>query len=252
MVVSSPTSTGRIREVEVVQRDDIAVRFCGDSGDGMQLAGTQMTSTSAIFGNDVSTLPDFPAEIRAPAGSLAGVSGFQLNFGSYDLRTPGDKVSALVAMNPAGLKTNINDLEPGGMLIVNEDAFNEGNLIKAGYKENPLNDASLKQFQLFRVPMDKLTEEACAPTGLTGRSAGRCRNFTALGLVYWLFGRPMEPTLRWIEEKFGKKRNVADANIYALKAGYFFGETAEMFPAKFIVAPAKIARGKYRRISGNE
>ncbi len=252
MVVSSPPAERRKKPVEVVQRDDVTVRFCGDSGDGMQLAGTQMTSTSAIFGNDVSTLPDFPAEIRAPAGSLAGVSGFQLNFGSYDLRTPGDQVDALVAMNPAALKTNLADLDPGGILIVNEDAFNDGNLAKAGYKENPLTDGSIRGYQFFSVPMDRLTEEACAATGLTGRAAARCRNFTALGLVYWLFGRPMEPTLKWIEDKFGKKRDVADANTNALKAGYFFGETAEMFPARFVVAPAKIAPGKYRRISGNE
>lgn len=252
MVVMNPSIKQRSRPAEVVQREDVTVRFCGDSGDGMQLAGTQMTSTSAIFGNDVSTLPDFPAEIRAPAGSLAGVSGFQLSFGSHDLRTPGDQVHALVAMNPAALKTNLADLEMGGILIVNEDAFNVGNLTKAGYEVNPLTDGSLHDYQLFSVPMDKLTEEACKPTGLSGRAAGRCRNFTALGLVYWLFGRPMEPTLNWIEDKFGKKREVADANIFSLKAGYFFGETAELFPARFVVEPAKIAPGRYRRISGNE
>jgi len=252
MVVSTPTKESGHRPVKVHHRDDVTVRFCGDSGDGMQLAGTQMTSTSALFGNDISTLPDFPAEIRAPAGSLAGVSGFQLNFGSHELRTPGDRVNALVAMNPAALRSNLIDLEPGGILIVNEDAFNIGNLTKAGYEANPLADGSLKDYQLFSVPMDKLTTQACASTGLSGRMASRCRNFTALGLTYWLFGRSMEPTVRWIEQKFGTKRDVADSNINALKAGYYFGETAEMFPARFEVAPAKISPGKYRRISGNE
>lgn len=251
MIASTQTPT-QTKSVEIRQREDVTVRFCGDSGDGMQLAGTQMTATSAIFGNDISTLPDFPAEIRAPAGSLAGVSGYQLNFGSHDLRTPGDSVNALVAMNPAALRTNLSDLEPSGILIVNEDAFNENNLIKAGYTSNPLTDGTVKGYQFFSVPMDKLTLDACKPLGLTGRDAHRCKNFTALGLAYWLFGRPMEPTLKWIEEKFGKKRAVADANIACLKAGYFFGETAEMFTARYTIAPAKIAPGKYRRISGNE
>ncbi len=252
MIASREPMLKRARPAEVQHREDVTVRFCGDSGDGMQLAGTQMTATSAVFGNDISTLPDFPAEIRAPAGSLAGVSGFQLNFGSHDLLTPGDRVNALVAMNPAALKTNLVDLEPGGILIVNEDAFNENNLIKAGYKENPLHGPDVKNYQLFCVPMDKLTLDACKPSGLTGRDASRCRNFTALGLVYWLFGRPMDATLKWIEDKFGKKRSVADANIACLKAGYFFGETAEMFPVRYVIPAAKIAAGKYRRISGNE
>lgn len=252
MVVSSPSAKQPRPNVDVIHCEEIAVRFCGDSGDGMQLAGMQMTNTTAVFGNDVSTLPDFPAEIRAPAGTLAGVSGYQLNFGSHKLRTPGDRLNALVAMNPAGLKTNLADLEPGGILIVNEDAFNEGNLQKAGYSANPLDDGSLSRYQLFRVPMDRLCNEACADTGLTGRAIGRCRNFFALGVVYWLYNRSIEQTARWIEEKFGSKPAVADANMKALKAGYYFGETAELFPARFIVAPAKIPPGRYRRISGNE
>jgi 2-oxoglutarate ferredoxin oxidoreductase subunit alpha len=237
---------------KVVELEDITVRFCGDSGDGMQLAGTQMTTTCAVFGNDVSTLPDFPAEIRAPAGSLAGVSGFQLHFGARKLRTPGDRLNALIAMNPAALKTNLSDLEPGGVLIINTDAFNKVNLSKAGYESSPLEDGSLNHYQVFRVPIDKQNAEACKDAGLTGRAAARTKNFYALGLVYWLYGRSMDPTLRWINEKFGSKPEVADANTRALKAGYYFGETAEIFPVRYIVAPAKISPGRYRRISGNE
>ncbi len=236
----------------VVELDEITVRFCGDSGDGMQLAGTQMTNSSAIFGNDVSTLPDYPAEIRAPAGTLAGVSGFQLRFSSHKLRTPGDRINALIAMNPAALKANIGDLEPGGVLVVNEDAFTKGNLAKAGYAESPLEDGSLSLYQLSRVPIDKLNAEACADTGLSGRVGSRCKNFYTLGLVYWLYGRSMDPTLRWIEQRFSSKPAVAEANARALKAGYYFGETTEMFPVRYEVAPAKIASGRYRRVSGNE
>ncbi len=237
---------------KVVELDDITVRFCGDSGDGMQLAGTQMTTTCAVFGNDVSTLPDFPAEIRAPAGSLAGVSGFQLHFGSRKLRTPGDRLNALIAMNPAALKTNVADLDAGGVLIVNSDAFNKVNLAKAGCESNPLEDGSLSGYQVYRIPIDKLNAEACKAAGLTGRAAARTKNFYALGLVYWLYGRSLEPTLRWINEKFGGKPEVCDANTRALKAGFYFGETAEIFPVRYIVAPAKISPGRYRRISGNE
>lgn len=252
MAVATKKADANMEAKRVIELDEITVRFCGDSGDGMQLAGTQMTNTSAIFGNDISTLPDFPAEIRAPAGSLAGVSGFQLHFGSHKLLTPGDEVNVLIAMNPAGLKTNIADLESGGILVVNEGAFSKSNLAKAGYEENPLDDGSLKNYQLFRIPIDKLNAEACKDTGLTGRAIGRCKNFYALGLIYWLYGRPMEPTLKWVKQKFAGIPAVADANGKALKAGYYFGETTEMFPAHYKVAPAKIAAGKYRRVSGNE
>ncbi len=253
MVVATETKDANMGSSKrVIEIEEITVRFCGDSGDGMQLAGTQMTNTSAIFGNDVSTLPDFPAEIRAPAGSLAGVSGFQLHFGSRTLRTPGDALNTLVAMNPAGLMANIADLEPGGILLVNEDAFSAGNLTKAGCTDNPLDNGSLKDFQVFRIPIDKLNAEACKGTGLTTRAASRCKNFFALGLVYWLYGRPLEPTLRWIQTKFGSKPAVADANTKALKSGYFYGETAEMFSARYVVPPAKIAPGRYRRLTGNE
>ncbi|MCO6436122.1 MAG: 2-oxoacid:acceptor oxidoreductase subunit alpha [Phycisphaerae bacterium] len=252
MVVSTQPQEKAPRPVKEVQIEEITVRFCGDSGDGMQLAGTQMTNTSAIFGNDICTFPDFPAEIRAPAGTLAGVSGFQLAFGSHKLHTPGDRVNALIAMNPAALKANVKDLEPGGVLVVNEDSFTKANLSKAGYAANPLEGDDLKSYRLFKVPVDKLTTEACKDTGLTGRAISRCRNFFALGMTYWLYGRPLDPTLRWIEEKFGTKPAVADANTRALKAGYNFGETTDMFSVRYVVAPAKLDSGRYRKVSGNE
>ncbi len=253
MVVATETkNTDNKQPKKVIEVEEITVRFAGDSGDGMQLAGTQMTNTSAIFGNDISTLPDFPAEIRAPAGTLAGVSGFQLRFGSHQVLTPGDQVNTLIAMNPAGLKANLADLQPGGILVVNKDAFTKGNLAKAGYDTNPLEDDSLKGYQLFSVPIDTLNKEACKDTDLTGRAVGRCKNFFALGLVYWMYGRSMDPSLSWIESKFGSKPSVADANAKALRSGYYFGETAEMFPVHYLVAPAKITPGHYRRVSGNE
>lgn len=252
MVVSTQPATSPKKPPQVVEREELTVRFVGDSGDGMQLAGTQMTNTSAIFGNDVSTFPDFPAEIRAPAGTIAGVSGYQLNFGAHKLRTAGDRVNALIAMNPAALKANVEDLEQGGILVVNEDAFSKMNLTKAHYDHSPLDDDSLNRYQLFRVPIDRLTAEACADTGLTGRAVGRCKNFFALGLTYWLFGRSMDPTLRWIQDKFGSKPEVADANAKALRAGFYFGETAEMFPVRYLIPPAKLASGRYRKVTGNE
>lgn len=252
MVVSTQPATSPKKPPQVVEREELTVRFVGDSGDGMQLAGTQMTNTSAIFGNDVSTFPDFPAEIRAPAGTIAGVSGYQLNFGAHKLRTAGDRVNALIAMNPAALKANVEDLEQGGILVVNQDAFNKMNLTKAHYDQSPLDDDSLNRYQLFRVPIDRLTAEACADTGLTGRAVGRCKNFFALGLTYWLFGRSMDPTLRWIQDKFGAKPAVADANAKALRAGFYFGETAEMFPVRYLIPPAKLASGRYRKVTGNE
>src|SRR6201982_473508 len=191
---------------------NVTVRFCGDSGDGMQLAGTQFTNTSAILGNDISTLPDFPAEIRAPAGTLAGVSGFPIHFSSRDIHTPGDTVNTLVAMNPAALKTNLKDLESGGILIVNSDAFTTSDLHKAGYKVSPLEDSSLKDSRGYRTPINKLNREAVAEAKLSPREADRCKNFFALGLVYWLYERSLEPTLRWIREKFAKNPAVLEAN----------------------------------------
>ncbi len=252
MVVATKTTDSGAESKRVIELEETTVRFCGDSGDGMQLAGTQMGNTSAAFGNDISTLPDYPAEIRAPAGSVAGVSGFQVHFGSQKLRTPGDQLNALVAMNPAALKANLADLESGGVVVVNGDAFTKNNLGKAGYESNPLEDGSLNGYQVFRIPMDTLNAEACKDSGLSVRAIGRCKNFYALGLVYWLYGRSMEPTLRWIERKFAGKQDVADANAQALRGGYYFGETTEIFPVRYQVAPAKLTPGTYRSVSGNE
>jgi 2-oxoglutarate ferredoxin oxidoreductase subunit alpha len=233
--------------------DQVAVRFAGDSGDGMQLAGMQFTRTSAIFGNDVSTFPDFPAEIRAPAGTLAGVSGFQLNFSSHDVHTPGDMVDTLVAFNPAALKVNLADVKEGGNVLVNEDAFGKTDLKKAGYGEsNPLDDGTLKGFKVFRLPVSKLTSTALKDSGLGAKDVDRSKNFFALGVIYWLYGRPLDETIRWIESKFSKNPPVMEANKTVLKAGYFYGETAELFDISYKVSKAALAPGKYRRISGNE
>jgi 2-oxoglutarate ferredoxin oxidoreductase subunit alpha len=228
------------------------VRFAGDSGDGMQLAGSQMTGTSARLGNDVATFPDFPAEIRAPRGTLAGVSGFQVHFSSQDIFTPGDQLNALVAMNPAALKTNLADLEKGGVLIVNEDTFNKKELRLAGYDENPLEGEGLEEYRLFRVPMTKLTRTAVEDVGLSQKEADRCRNFFAVGLLYWLYGRDTSTTLRFIENKFGTKPNIAEANRRALQAGWNYGETTDAFVSSYKVGPAKLPPGTYRNIMGNQ
>ncbi len=232
--------------------ETVTIRFAGDSGDGMQVTGTQFTSTSAIIGNDISTLPDFPAEIRAPAGSLPGVSGYQLNFSSRDIRTPGDEPDVLVAMNPAALKVNIKDLEPGGILVVNTDEFTDNNLKKAGYPSNPLDDGALSGYRVFKLPITSLTLKALEHSSMPFKQQERCKNFYALGLMYWLYDRPMEPSLRWIEEKFGSKPEVAEANAMALKAGYNYADTTEIFTAHYHVGRAKIKPGKYRNITGNE
>jgi 2-oxoglutarate ferredoxin oxidoreductase subunit alpha len=228
------------------------VRFAGDSGDGMQLAGMQFSNASAIFGNDVSTFPDYPAEIRAPAGTLGGVSGFQINFSSFDIHTPGDRVQTLVAMNPAALKANLSDVEPGGTIIVDEDSFDAKNLAKAGYESSPLDDDSLHSYRLFKVPVDRLNKEAVKDLGLTPKAMDRSRNFFALGLVYWLYDRPMEPTLRWIQQKFGKNPEVAQANTRSLTSGYNFGDTTEIFPDRYSVARAPVPAGRYRAVTGNQ
>src|ERR1700757_2188003 len=245
-------STAGAPHHEVKQLESATIRFAGDSGDGMQLAGTQFTNASAILGNDISTLPDFPAEIRAPAGTLAGVSGFQVHFSSHDIHTPGDRLNTLVAMNPAALKTNLKDLEPGGILIVNADAFGKGDLHKAGYKTNPLEDGSLKGYRLFRIPINTLNRAAVADVKLSPREADRCKNFFALGLVYWLYERSLDPTLRWIRDKFAKNQAVLEANPRTLKAGYNFGETTETMPVHYRVPKAPIQPGRYRKITGNE
>jgi 2-oxoglutarate ferredoxin oxidoreductase subunit alpha len=236
----------------------VAIRFCGDSGDGMQLTGSQFTTTSAVFGNDIATFPDFPAEIRAPRGTTYGVSGFQVHFASTDIYTPGDAVNALVAMNPAGFKTNIADVEPGGIVIVNEDEFTKVNFKKCGYEEgyNPLEDDELnRRYQIFKIPMSRLTRESLADTGMGAKEMDRCRNMYALGIVYWLYDRPIDSTVKFLNEYFGRQKSspeVAEMNAKALKAGYYFGETAELFPARYTVAPAQLKPGTYRKISGNE
>lgn len=232
--------------------ESVTIRFCGDSGDGMQLAGTQLTNTSAMLGNDISTLPDFPAEIRAPVGTLAGVSGFQVHFSSQDIHTPGDQLDALVAMNPAALKTNLKDLRSGGILIVNTDSFVKNELAKAHYENNPLEDGSLKSYRVIRVPITKLNRESLAEIKLTQREADRCRNFFALGLVYWLYERSLDPTIKWISDKFKKNPAYVEANIRSMKAGYNLGETTEAMPVNYKVAQAQIAPGTYRKITGNE
>jgi len=228
------------------------VRFCGDSGDGMQLAGTQLTNTSALAGNDVATFPDFPAEIRAPAGTLAGVSGFQLHFASRDIFTPGDKVDALIAMNAAALKTNLRDLKRGGILLVNSDAMNKKGLDQAGYAANPIEDGSLESYQTHAIEMTTMTRNAVEGLGLSQKEADRCRNFFAMGLAFWMYGRSLEPTLRFIDRKFGGKPAIAEANRRALKAGFNFGNTTEAFASSYEIEPADLPPGKYRNMTGNQ
>lgn len=236
----------------VVPLESATVRFCGDSGDGMQLAGMQFTNTSALVGNDIATFPDFPAEIRAPRGTRAGVSGFQIHFASREIFTPGDQVDALVAMNPAALITNLQDLIKGGILIINKDAFDEKGIKQAGYTTNPLEDGSLADYRLFAVEMTKLTRLAVEDLGLGTKEGDRCRNFFAMGLVFWLYDRPLDPTIRYIDAKFTRTPNVAEANRRALRAGYNYGETTEAFGDQYAVAPAKLPPGKYRNITGNQ
>jgi 2-oxoglutarate/2-oxoacid ferredoxin oxidoreductase subunit alpha len=235
----------------IEERSSAVIRFAGDSGDGMQVAGMQFTNETALAGNDLSTLPDFPAEIRAPAGTLAGVSGFQLNFSSREVFTPGDNPDVLVAMNPAALKVNVGDLETNGILIVDKEAFSEQNLKKAEYKSNPLTDGSLDRFQLFQIDISKLTAAALADMHLSARTVSRCKNFFALGLTCWLFQRPIEATTKWIQQRFGKTPELAEANVRVLKAGFNYGETTEIFTHCYDVKPARIQPGKYRNITGN-
>jgi 2-oxoglutarate ferredoxin oxidoreductase subunit alpha len=231
--------------------DHVVVRFAGDSGDGMQLTGDRFTSVSAQFGNDLATLPEFPAEIRAPAGTLAGVSAFQVQLSDHDITTPGDSPSVLVAMNPAALKASLSVLDAGGTLIVNEDTFDERNLAKAGYKSNPLEDDSLKGYSLFKVPMTRITKEVCTSLGVKPRDADRSKNFFALGLISWMYTRPVEPTLEWIASRFKNNELVCKANTAAFKAGHAFGETAEMFDFVYEITPATLEPGTYTNISGN-
>ena len=249
MSVPPPGEAQSAKRVE--SRDSVVIRFAGDSGDGMQLTGMQFTTESALAGNDIGTLPDFPAEIRAPAGTLAGVSAFQVNFASQEVFTPGDDVDVLVAMNPAALKTNLGDLIAGGILIVNTEAFSEQNLARAGFAKNPLEDGSLDRYQTFKVDVTKLTVNALQDLGLSNREALRCKNFFALGLISWLYHRPIESTEHWIRGKFKKSPELVEANLRALHAGYNYGETAELFAVSYEVKPAPIAPGFYRNITGN-
>lgn len=232
--------------------ETVVVRFCGDSGDGMQLVGTQMTNSSAAYGNDVCTFPDFPAEIRAPVGTLAGVSGFQLCFSNHDIFTPGDEVDTLVAMNPAALRANIGDLKIGGTLIINEDNFTKSDLAKANYDHNPLESDKLRNYRVHKVPMTRLTRDSVAGLGLSTKEADRCKNFFSLGLVYWLYERDKKVTEDYLRQQFAKKPEILEANLRALNAGFNFGFSTESFTVHYQVDPAKLPPGKYRKMTGNE
>ena len=236
----------------ILDLNDVTVRFAGDSGDGMQLTGSQFTNTTALVGNDLSTLPDYPAEIRAPAGTTYGVSGFQLKFSSSDVHTPGDSPDVLVAMNPAALKINLGDLKPNAMIIVNINAFDARNLKLANYDSNPLEDGSLQGYTVVQVPLSQQTSKALEGIGLTNKEISRSKNFFALGMMYWLYSRPIEPTIQWIKSKFKDSPLLAEANEKALMAGYYFGENTELFTTRYQVYPAKLPKGTYRNVSGNE
>ncbi len=237
------------RQREVVEK--AVIRFCGDSGDGMQITGSQFTNTAALYGNDLATFPDYPAEIRAPAGTLPGVSGFQLHFASTNVYTHGDTVDALIAMNPAALKMNVADLKTGGILIVNTDNFKANDLKKAQMLENPLEDHSLDGYRLFPVALTALTRSALKELGLDAKTMDRCKNFFALGMCYWLYNRPLESTDRWLEGKFKKKPAIADANKLALKAGFAYCDATDAFQVSYEIPPAKLPPGHYRNINGN-
>ena len=251
MTIETTTKPRQPRGRQIEQLERVVIRFAGDSGDGMQVTGGQFTNTTAVMGNDLSTLPDYPAEIRAPAGTLPGVSGFQIQFSSSDIHTPGDAPDVLVAMNPAALKVNLSDLRPGGILIVNTGAFKETDLKKAGYAANPLEDGSLDRFRVFRADLNDLTRKALASTQLNQKLVDRCKNFFALGMMYWLYHRPADTTMRWIEEKFGKQPELAEANLLAMRAGIAYCEATEVFQVQYEVPPAKLEPGRYRNISGN-
>jgi 2-oxoglutarate ferredoxin oxidoreductase subunit alpha len=241
------------KESVLKELDSIVIRFAGDSGDGMQLTGTQFTNTSAVLGNDISTFPDFPAEIRAPAGTMAGVSGFQVMFSREDILTPGDSPQVLVAMNPAALKKNLPDLEMGGLIILNTDAFTRQNLRKAKYDQNPLEDDTLQGYRLYKIPLTSLNREALKDVeGLTAKQKDRSQNLFALGITFWIFDRPLQTTSRWIEEKFAGRPAIIEANQKALRMGYYFGENTEIFRQRYQIKPAKLPPGTYRKITGNE
>jgi len=248
----SPSSTQVMPEKPTQSLEEVTIRFAGDSGDGMQLTGTQFTNTTAMLGNDLSTLPDYPAEIRAPAGTLFGVSGFQIHFGSTEINTPGDQCDVLVAMNAAALKVNVGSLVDGGAIIVNTDGFNDRNLKLAGYTSSPLKDGSISKYQVFEVDITKLTALALQDLGLSSKLVDRSKNFFALGMMYWMYNRPMESTIDWISSKFSSKPEIKEANLRVLKAGWNYGETTEIFKVRYEVARAKLPPGKYRNITGNQ
>lgn len=237
------------RRREVIEK--AVIRFCGDSGDGMQITGSQFTNTAALYGNDLATFPDYPAEIRAPAGTLPGVSGFQIHFSSTDVHTPGDHIDVLVAMNPAALKVNLHDLRPGGLLIVNVDNFKEPDLKKAQMNSNPLEDRSLEAYRVIPVELTRLTRAALKPLGLDTKSMDRCKNFFALGMCYWLYNRSLDNTFKWLDEKFKSKPKLAEANKLSAKAGFAYCEATEQFQERYEIPPAKLEPGLYRNISGN-
>ncbi len=239
-------------EKQLKSLSEVTVRFAGDSGDGMQLTGTQFSDSTAFAGNDLMTLPNYPSEIRAPAGTVAGVSGFQLLFSSNHANTPGDELDVLVAMNPAALKANLTDVKNGGVIIVNQDAFAAKNLKLAGYDKNPLEDDSLKGYEIYPIPITSLTESALTESPLSQRDKLRCKNFFALGVMLWLFNRPIQPVENWINTKFGKKPDIAEANKTVLKAGLNYGENTQLFTVRYKVKPAVLEKGIYRNISGNE
>lgn len=249
---NSQTILGSDGKKESVELQSVTIRFAGDSGDGMQLTGTQFTDEAAFVGNDLATLPDYPSEIRAPAGTVAGVSAFQLHFSSQDIKTPGDDLDVLVAMNAAALKVNLRDLHDGGLVLVDNDGFGEKDLEKAGYASNPLEDGSLKKYRVVRADISALTVRAVEPAGVSAKNAGRCKNFFTLGMMYWLYGRSPQNTIEWIRKKFGKKPDIAAANEAAVIAGYNYCETAEIFETSYVVPKAPLVKGTYRRISGNE
>ena len=251
----SPTSVHRgevkvgVQQRPVNEVERVNIRFAGDSGDGMQLTGNRFTTETALFGNDLRTFPDYPAEIRAPAGTLAGVSAFQISFASREIHTPGDAPDILVAMNPAALKSNIGDLKYGGTIIVNSAQFNQRNLVKVGYQENPLENDALMAYKVHAINISGLTATALDDLGLPTKTVDRCNNLFALGVAFWLYNRTYDTTIKWIENKFKKKPELVEANIRALKAGHAYGETTEIFDARFQVKKAEIKPGTYRNIS---
>ncbi len=249
--MSTTVTENEHRDVTLEKIDEVVIRFAGDSGDGMQMTGTQFTNTSAMLGNDLSTLPDFPAEIRAPAGTLPGVSAFQVRIADYDIHTPGDAPDVLIAMNPAALKKELRDLKPNGVIIINTDEFNDRNLARAAYTSNPLEDGSLSSFRVFQVALTTMNRRTLEGSGLETKSMDRCKNMFALGMCYWLFSRPLDNTIAWLRQQFAKKPLIAEANIKVLKAGWNYCDITEVFHTRYEVPPAALDSGLYRNITGN-